>query len=87
MAHSRSSAGPGQRPRRGQGELEALVRAHGFERTQVEPLMMAALWVEDEGPGLPVAPGTDLFAPLHADHPLRAVGSGGPEVHELVAGS
>jgi ubiquinone/menaquinone biosynthesis C-methylase UbiE len=38
-------------------ELEALVRAHGFERTRVEPLMTAALWVE--------APDRDRYA-LHA---------------------
>jgi ubiquinone/menaquinone biosynthesis C-methylase UbiE len=38
-------------------ELEALVRAHGFERTQVEPLMTAALWVEE--------PDRDRYA-LHA---------------------
>jgi hypothetical protein len=33
------------------------VRAHGFERTQVEPLMTAALWVEE--------PDRDRYA-LHA---------------------
>jgi ubiquinone/menaquinone biosynthesis C-methylase UbiE len=38
-------------------ELEALVRAHGFEHTQVEPLMTAALWVEE--------PDRDRYA-LHA---------------------
>jgi ubiquinone/menaquinone biosynthesis C-methylase UbiE len=38
-------------------ELEALVRVNGFARTQVEPLMTAALWVE--------APDRDRYA-LHA---------------------
>lgn len=36
------------------GELESLIRANGFARTEVEPLMSAALWVE--------APDKDRYA-------------------------
>jgi signal transduction histidine kinase/HAMP domain-containing protein len=48
----------------------------------------AELWVEDEGPGLPVAPGTDLFAPFRRspdeEPSQRGTGLGLAIVHAIV---
>jgi K+-sensing histidine kinase KdpD len=46
------------------------------------------LWVEDEGPGLPVSPGTDLFAPFRRspdeEPSQRGTGLGLAIVHAIV---
>jgi signal transduction histidine kinase len=48
----------------------------------------ATLWVEDEGPGLPVSPGTDLFAPFRRapdeEPSQRGTGLGLAIVHAIV---